>query len=502
MNLQSPFELINKPRDIIYVDEWKPRKEDKIVTSTNGFIEMPLSNIIGVNTNNPLYKTYNNFNMIKKRCYNSDKMRPHTSLYLNYFFKFYDKDKELLSIYAKIKYMIDYEQLYGIDAFKFDIQNYILGPNLKVKLIMMNDDNYTINLTYNRGDESLKYDNEHGKILMLISLYMNILIPLITHFIYIKQIIDVDGFIASIYDIVINTFSSVHIINKLYETVSTRTNKSERDNKPIWVKQDIRGIDTLIESLNITQNIIINIIPKYIYSQNMISYNFSTIRYGLNYKVLNNEYQYNLISLSNSSRDENDNSEFDKFEAYQIKQDESLYMQNVVNSEKTMEIIEAKFGPFNQDEIDFYLDHVNIMNMFQKLLIFNLFYKYFGDPVSIKAINKEDYIKLMIAAKKMLLLQKFRILPYILSSEITKQVNRKKVNKKEKLKLKTSSYYAQIKNKYRDEEIEKQILSMIASILSSKFKIVDYYDKEIDGIELEINKDIMIEELLIYITMI
>ena len=72
-----------------------------------------------------------------------------------------------------------------------------------------------------------------------------------------------------------------------------------------------------------------------------------------------------------------------------------------------MKKIEEQWGPFDQKEIEFYIKELRnengeIINGFQRQLIFNLFYKYFGDTTSIRAINSIDYVKLMIVAKRML----------------------------------------------------------------------------------------------------
>ena len=48
------------------------------------------------------------------------------------------------------------------------------------------------------------------------------------------------------------------------------------------------------------------------------------------------------------------------------------------------------------------LSHL-LMYRFQNNMVFLLFYKYFGDPNSAKAINRIDYIQLIIAAKRILL---------------------------------------------------------------------------------------------------
>ena len=106
-------------------------------------------------------------------------------------------------------------------------------------------------------------------------------------------------------------------------------------------------------------------------------------------------------------------------------EDPALYLQNKVNAEATMQLIETLYGPFEQEEIDFYLhelgDYDAVINSFQKKLIFNLFYKYFGNTVSANSINRIDYVKLMIAAKRILQSQYLVMLPYIISSRVLKK---------------------------------------------------------------------------------
>lgn len=165
------------------------------------------------------------------------------------------------------------------------------------------------------------------------------------------------------------------------------------------------------------------------------------------------------------------------------------------------------YGPFDQDEIDFYVEELtrdgkNVINSFQKDLIFNLFYKYFGDSTSIRAINQHDYVKLMIASKRILEANGMIILPYIISSKVNRLVTRKNMNKKELVKLESSPLYSSIKEKYKNDKIEKQILSIIAIILSSEFQIIDYNDDELNGKKIDIIPEYICEEILMYITLI
>ena len=66
-----------------------------------------------------------------------------------------------------------------------------------------------------------------------------------------------------------------------------------------------------------------------------------------------------------------------KFESQLTKQDEGLYLQNKVNCEETMKMIELIYGPFSEDEINFYIKRLSkdgdfTINQFQESLVFNL----------------------------------------------------------------------------------------------------------------------------------
>ena len=189
------------------------------------------------------------------------------------------------------------------------------------------------------------------------------------------------------------------------------------------------------------------------------------------------------------------------------KTNEGLYLINKTNCEDALHKIELMFGPFSDDEINFYMsrlenDSGNVINDFQKSLIFNLFYKYFGDPVSINNINKIGYVKLVIAASRLLKANNMIIMPYIISSKIVRLQHKKSINKKEQLKLEATPYFQAIRNKYRSEKIEQYIVELMATIVASKFQIIDFEDKELNGQIREFNSDILYEELAMYVSLI
>lgn len=497
--------------NIPIVDTWEPEPEDIIFTNKKSMIICPITDFFQVDKD-PNYSKINFFFINSKKSYNADALRNHTCKYMNYLEKYFDVDKEYFSNLARIKFMVDIYPEYDFNNFILDIQRYILQPSLFEKTRQMTVYNYGLNLSYKSANNpQLCYTDEHGIILMQISILMNMLIPIITHFAYMRRVPDINEFLLDIYDYILYApvFQSADIVSKLYETSISNVTRHEKNNTGSWIKQSIRGRDTVTHSVDAVRNIILNIIPKYQFNQNMISLNYTSIQNSNKYQITDISYEFSYISLSSSKRDSEDNSsDFDRYEANLTKVDESLYLASKVNCETTMRTIEQQWGPFDEDEIDFYIrelksDNRDVVNGFQKQLIFNLFYKYFGDTVSICAINVRDYIKLMLAAKKMLLQNRMSYLPYIISGKVNKIIARKSLNKRELIEMEHSQSYPRIMEKYSTEKVKSLILGTIATIITSTFMMIDYHNRDINGKQI-INVDprIIIEETLLYILLI
>ena len=496
------MKLINEG-NIPLVDEWKPEIEDIIFSNAKGIIIAPVMQVLNLPAGN---ETLNYFFMNSKKCYNSQVMRDHICLYLNYFEKYYDPERELLIHISRIKYLMEVSQVYDELSFINDTKAYILSEGLKNKAIQMVNDNYSLKLQYKNITENLRYTDEHAKIMLCMSLFMNFTIPLISHYAYLNKIGIINDFIMQVFDNILYMFPGVDIFSKVYETTISNVSKSEARN-PIWLRQDIRGKDSVTHSCDSVDNIVLNIIPKYTFDKSMISLNFTSINKNTSCQVLDIEYEFNYISLSSSKRDDDNVSDFDKYESTLVKQDESIYIQAKINCEDSMKRIETIYGPYDQWQIDFYKsrlvnDNGIIVNNFQRQLIFNLFYKEFGDTQSIYLINADEYVKLMLAAKKILLQHNMIVLPYIISGKVEKIVGRKSVNKKELIKMQSSNFYQNVLDKYRNDKVIKSVLSVIATIISSDFSVIDYDNINIDGKRIDTIPDIVIEEVLIYTLLI
>lgn len=309
---------------VIRVDDWRCGVEDFVFKEAHNSIYIDLSKSIDLGEGGD---AFNYFITSAKRCYNQsdnrNDVKKHLVHYMNYFVKFYDSDNELLAIYSKIKYIIDFHgQEYDELAFLSDVRQYILSPSILHKVDCMNNDNYSLKLNYkNNKNPALEYNERHAMILMKCSLLMNIIIPIMSHFMHAKSITQPNDFIMIIYDMIFKLFPDVDIVNKLYETVEDLVMRSVKSDNVLWEMQPIRDINPTTHILNSLQIIIINVMPKYTYDQNMISLNYSAIGNCNKFQIQNAYYGYSLVSLSSSKRDENGSSEFDKFEVYLVKQD-------------------------------------------------------------------------------------------------------------------------------------------------------------------------------------
>ena len=509
---------------IPFVDEWNPDDGDRIFTHNKNILIAPVNNIFKSDN-----QQINFFLLNMKKSYNSDDLRNHLCHYLNYFEKYFDTELEYFTNLGYIKFFIDCYPEYRKDKLIYDVKRYILQPSLVGKVVNMVDYNYSLTLNYKSlNNPQLQYTDEHAKLMLKMSIMMNMCIPIITHFGYIKRVDDIDEFILDIYDMIMHYpdfIAEADIYQKLFQTALSNVKKNEKNNPIIWAKQDIRGKDIYTHALGAVHNIIVNIMPKYSFSQNMISLNYTSIQKNNKYQVTDIMYELNYVQLNSAAGDGEDAaSDLDKFEANLIKVNEALYLQAKINCQETMKRIEKLYGPFDEDEINFYRkelrnDNGEIMNGFQKQMVFNLFYKYFGDTQSINAINSTDYIKLMISAKRMLLKSNMVFLPYILSGKVDKIVGRKSLNKKEYSRMEISPNYQAVVDKYKNDKIIRMLFGTIATIVTSEFRVIDFdknnknpglscngdrilYTGPAHGKRINVETDIIIEESLLYIMLI
>lgn len=522
-------EVINK--GVVPIDDWMPQNEEEEVFSIVGnAIRCDECALLYGNEPNSLMAF---FMMSAKRGYNSKTQmkngkivvgfRNHCTQYLNYFEKFYDTEHELVGIYGQIKYCIDYLlDSYTEESFINDLRRFIISydesanPKLHKNIKQLVKDNYMIHLSYsNTKNPCLEYTDDHAEILMEISFIQNCIIPLIMHFVFVKNYdnVEIKRLLLTCYDYIMQEIKRVYnvdIIAKLYETTMTNVQKSVNSNKILWDMQDIRGRNPTSHSMNTIEDLIIQVFPKYTFNKNIVCFNYDAIGREVKYKVVDAPYEYQMASVSSSERDEDNNSEADKFEAHIAKIDESMVIQSNVNCRETMSAIKAEYGPFDEGEIVFYMhelskDNKPVKNPFQFNLVMYPFFKEFKDIQAARMISNMDYVVCMLAIKKMLLSNGQSLLPFIIGGKVDRLVSRKTVNKKLMQRMMISENYPKVVAKYNNRKIqEDSVFKLISQIMSSKFSNIDYRNRQYNGVSISTYycAEKLCEEVLQYILLI
>lgn len=504
---------ISDENSIPPVDRWVPNPEDIIFRGLRGKqIMAPLAKILTNDDEDMLM--FDSFILSVKKCYSSEEKVDHFTQYLNYFEKYYDPDYELLAIYARMKFMIDTDDagLYTKQQFMADIKRDILFSTFARKVKAMNEDNFIIHIKRNKKDGNvLQYSNRHLSALMEIGLFQIILIPLLTHYAYMKKIQNIDAYLMEFYEIlIIDMHPDIDILTKLSETANSRIIQDMSKNSGSWDKQYIRSKNKFTYNIEIVWAIISQIIPKAIYEMNILNLIYVSIKGNITNKIIRAKYEYSFNQLSsdrNEGDDDDDNSEFDKFESHLSKKNEALLMHNQVNFHSTMKQIEERFGPFSKEEIEYYKVELSKGRKspivpHQKILVCYLFYKWFGDPSALGSIDLTSYIKLIIAAKRILAANNLHTMEAILSGKFVKVIKRVNMNKKELQKITSSSTYEAVAAIYHNEKITNLLIAMLATIVSSKFQIIDFENKENTGLPFVPQQELLNEEFLIYASLI
>lgn len=202
-----------------------------------------------------------------------------------------------------------------------------------------------------------------------------------------------------------------------------------------------------------------------------------------------------------------------KYEARLNKRDEALALQNKVAAEQAAKKIEALYGPFSDEEIEHYRrvltkDSQQIINRLTNQLVGYVFYSELGDPITWKNIpSSTDYIKLVIAAKRKLLMAGMIILPHVISSRVVRLSSRKVISKNNAIEIKSAALFNEFQKKYNNPKVQQLWFDLLGTVKSSSFEIIGWNaetnsPEDYDGVSLPMIDDIIDEEMLAFAIMI
>lgn len=288
--------------EFIRVDEWKPLESDKIVRFDGKIVVIPFDEIYQRDSASLLNKF-----IIKKESY-SKKLNKITH-YINYFIKFYDTDMELIHSYFKLKFQIDESVNKRLKKKSFikAIYTILFGSfsTLRDKIERMVEDNYHIDVSKKdpnntkKYPEALEFTNEHAKVMMKISVSMNIMVPVVFHYINMHN---ADKELMPFYDNLFSMFGTdegINIYNKLWNSIRIKVSTNHSNNKVIWEQREIKGTSELQQTNFLLEDKIISeTFFKYSFEKNIINLNSVVLEKQLNYFRME-KYTHNPVELSN-----------------------------------------------------------------------------------------------------------------------------------------------------------------------------------------------------------
>ena len=436
--------------------------------------------------------------------------------YINYFLKYYDDDKELLTNYFHIKYLIDIDRdsVIGRKQFIDMLFTSLITDTIYEKVKRMVEDNYRIDLSQTNTEnikysESLEFTNEHAKLLLMISVIIKILIPVVLHYIAMykdkKEIHNLSMYYKPIFEM-IEENENVNLYGKLFNSINVKVNLSETKNSVIWGKYEMEQEDTAsyTEEL-LDKNIIVDNVFKYLFIKNIIAFNSVIIDTQLEFFVIKNlNVNYREIS---TDKDSEGLSSLDKLEMNTVKIDESLVILSKINIKRTIKHIKREMCiDIPKEEQRFYYKFLKITPI-GKTLLFYYYAKYFDGYRDLKSITLKQYIDLLILMKRDLQLKGDVYLPQIVSAYIDGRINARTIHNAKLIdKIQNSEIYNRIlSEKYsslKGMEKSEIIISLLSTLINTQFRYCDYDMMDRLNEEIEIDFDTLSQEFLDFVNRI
>lgn len=504
--------LMPVPEGVIPVDLWKPEDQDIYAGYQGKVLFIAFDKIFG----RDIIHEYNFFDISLKEAYY--KQLDVISLYINYFLKFYDEDKELIMAYMKLKYMIDAKHITELkrDSMIKAIQKILFSDSMCEKIKRMSMDNYRVDLTTEVKTKKtsnksyapvMQFNEHHAEILMRISVAIKFAIPVVLH--YIKTYYNKDEAKLNLYryfePLFVNPIliEDVNILGKLHHTIASRVTSYSKPDRAMYGKHEALGssVETFIEDL-FHKNLITDTVFSYRFNGNIISYNSVVLKYQLAFHS-KEDLKMDFLAVSTEKEPEG-LSGLDKMEMYTTKIDTFMILFSQVNIADTLERIKARMKiKITDNELEFYKKHHDFNNL-SKELVFYFFAKWFGGFRDLNFVKREQYIQLMVIMKKMLEANGNIYMDQLITANAHGKSSARVIRNSKFLEKVTSSsvYQELMEKKYPsllDEKNNSPVITLLSRIINTNWTYVDYDMKDMLDEPIEIENEILAAEYLKFV---
>lgn len=437
--------------------------------------------------------------------------------YMDYFIEFFDEDKELPVTMIHIKNKLDSkkESLTTKEFVKLIQIKFFRDSSLKRNIYRMVDANYDLDVTVDKKTGRVfngptDFTNEEVKHLLAISIFMKMVIPVISQYIstntkYTKLELSnlvTEVFVDCFYNM--GTYEDIDgddLMTKLYIFTRDKILKHYGANSVLWNQQcalrgltENRHIDTIL-----TKHLLGNNMFKFQFDNNIIAFLKSIVETQLLCTINKVKYKANPIRID-GVKDVNGLSPIDKLNQSMAKLDEG----QVIRCEKSLQDIDRFKKEWDiyptDDELCYYLENFYLDSAFHMELLGYFYAHLFDGYTELSTMEMDVKLELLVVAKRKLENDGYIALPRLLTSvTIGKTSARTLQSAKYTAKLTASNDYIDIttkKYKSLKGQYDNVINDMISTVLNSNFSYVEYDNPALTKELIVFDENVIGEELL------
>lgn len=395
-----------------------------------------------------------------------------------------------------IKYEINNDKFEDDESFRTALYEKFSNPLILENVRSYVEENYSLTLDEDNRiiaenkrskgiPESLQFTDAHGKVLLSVSMFTKIIIPLLCEHMYHNAIKDVKSTIIYVFAPAFELFSTEYdIINKLHESVYSKVIQTKYSDRKMW--NFLLYVGVTIESVinEITTKLISDILPKYNFTQSPISLNHVAIERNRDYAF---QVNYKLTYIADNFTSDVNFQGFTKHEHA-----ETIYSKKI---ESYIDEIKKTFNIHIEDDLVTQTAHHNIITGFQKSMVLSFFNNWFKNKKIFDSCSITQYTTLLLIMCEQLNGMDLSTLAHILMAVFSPKTSKINFSQRSRDKLVINHrLFKDNLDSIGNMMDEKEYVSMVFDTLNPLFHF-DCFNQS-TGELIPVSFDVLVDELM------